>query len=169
MEDDTVECEGAEESPVHCSTANGELRQDSGELIDFYSDIPSLLPSSSELFVCPAVTEEAVNELPVCPVTTIEVCVEQSVHHELSVRPVMTTEVIPLSAMLPVLGVAIWYVWAAYTIPETLDSQVQPTQSPSPTSSSVSSVILCPAATASCQSLRSSFDSNPQIKGSAAC
>ncbi len=36
------ESEGAEKSPTHCTTAEGELRQE--DLIDFYSDIPSLLP-----------------------------------------------------------------------------------------------------------------------------
>ncbi len=104
-EDDTVECEDAEESPTHCSTADGELRQDSKELIDFYSNIPSLLPSSSEMFTYPVLTKEAVYELPVCPVMTTEICVELSVHPELSVSPVTTTEVIPLSTALPVLGV----------------------------------------------------------------
>ncbi|KAI2667572.1 IgA FC receptor [Labeo rohita] len=52
--------------------------------------MPPLLPPSSELSVCP----------------------------ELSACPEMTTEVIPLSTTLPVLGVIMWCVWATHTIPE---------------------------------------------------
>ncbi len=48
-EDETVESEGTENGPGHCTAAEGELRQDSENLMDFYSNIPSLLPSSSEL------------------------------------------------------------------------------------------------------------------------
>ncbi len=32
--DETVESEGMEESPAHCTTAEGKLRQESGDLID---------------------------------------------------------------------------------------------------------------------------------------
>ncbi len=50
----------------------------------------------------------------------------------------MTTEVIPLSAMLPVLGVAIWCVWPVYTIPETPDCYDFPPSLPLPPP------LLCP-------------------------
>ncbi len=51
-----------EESPAHCTTAEVELRLYLEDLIDFYSDIPSLL-SSSELPVSPELTMEVCNEL----------------------------------------------------------------------------------------------------------
>ncbi len=88
--DEVRECEDLEESLAHCTTTEGEQILDSEDFIysnsDLYADMPILLPPSSELPVCP--------EMSVCPVTT--------------------TEVVPLSAVLPVLGVAIWCVWAAW-------------------------------------------------------
>ncbi len=47
----TVEREGAEESPAHCTAAEGEQSQDSENLMDWdtYADMPVLLPPSSEL------------------------------------------------------------------------------------------------------------------------
>ncbi len=114
------------ESPTHSTTAEGELRQDSGDFIDFYSEV--LLPSSSELIVCPE--------------TTMEVCFELFICLELSVCPVMTMEVgFELSACLGLLsvclschehGVAIWCVWAACTISETLDCHELPPSLPLP-------------------------------------
>ncbi|KTF92951.1 hypothetical protein cypCar_00033347 [Cyprinus carpio] len=77
-EDITMEHECAEGSPTHCSTDEGELRLDSENLIDFYSDVPSL-PSSS---ACPVTAMKAIYELPVCP--------ELSACLELPVCPVMT-------------------------------------------------------------------------------
>lgn len=53
--DNATERGGAVEIPVHCTTAEGELMQGSGEL-------PSLLSTSS----CPDTDMEAVNELSVC-------------------------------------------------------------------------------------------------------
>ncbi len=139
------------ESPTHSTTAEGELRQDSGDFIDFYSEV--LLPSSSELIVCPE--------------TTMEVCFELFICLELSVCPVMTMEVgFELSACLGLLSVCLsvlswawcchlvcvgsmhhlWNPWLSWT----------PTQPPSPTSSPVFSIILYPTVAASCQPLSSS-------------
>ncbi len=91
--------EGLEESPAHCTTTEGECPQDSEDLLNFdldlYSDMPCLLPSS-EPPICP--------ELSICP--------------QLSACPEATTEVVPLSLALPVLGVTIWCVWAAHTVLE---------------------------------------------------
>ncbi|KAI2651798.1 Homeobox protein dsc-1 [Labeo rohita] len=88
---------GLEESPAYCSTAEGELVLDSEDFIysnlDLYTDMPILLPPSYELSVC----------------------------RELSVCPVVTMEIVPLSALLPVLGFTICCVWAAHTIPESPD------------------------------------------------
>ncbi len=128
MVDETVERMRAEVSPAHCTTAEGELNQDSEDLIDVYSEIPCL--PSSESSSCPDTAMEAVYERSVCleqfvcPVTTMEVgyvlfvSPELSARIELSVCPVMTMDVVTLSAVLPVLGVMICCVWAAYTIPE---------------------------------------------------
>ncbi len=46
-----MEHEGAEESPTHCTAAEGEQSQDSEDLIDWdtYADMPVLLPPSFEL------------------------------------------------------------------------------------------------------------------------
>ncbi len=79
---------GLEESPTHCTTAEGELRQDSGGLIDFFSGLPSF-PSSSS---CPDLAMEAVNEQSSCP--------ELYACPELSACPKMTTDVGSLSAAL---------------------------------------------------------------------
>ncbi len=112
--DDVREHEGLEESPAHCTTAEGELLLDSVDLIDsdldLYVDMPILLPPSYELSVFP--------ELSVCPVSAKEAIYELSVYPELFICPVATTEVVPLYAVLPVLGFTIWCVWAAHTIPE---------------------------------------------------
>lgn len=70
MVDETVEREGMEESLVPCTTAEGEQRQDSRDLIDFYSEV---FPSLSELFACPVMAKDAVYELPVCPEMTMMV------------------------------------------------------------------------------------------------
>ncbi|KAL0164042.1 hypothetical protein M9458_039795, partial [Cirrhinus mrigala] len=98
--DNARERESLEESPTHCTIGEGEIQLDSGDLIDcdmdIYVDMPVLLLPSSELPACP--------ELSVCP--------------GLSACPEMTREVIPLSAALPVLGIAVWCVWVAHTIPE---------------------------------------------------
>lgn len=42
-----------------------------------------------------------------------EAIYELSVSYESSVCPITTMEIIPLTAALPVMGVAIWCVWAA--------------------------------------------------------
>ncbi len=123
--DETVESGSVEESPAHCTTTEGELRQVSEELdaCPFSSRLNRLsalncqsvlncLPILNYLS-CPFTTMEVsfelsvCLELSVCPVMTMEVGFELFAHPELSVTPVMTTEVIPLSAVLPVLGVAI--------------------------------------------------------------
>lgn len=48
-----------EEIPAHCTTAGGELPPDSVDLIDFYSEIPSILPSS-KLSAFPDTAKEAI-------------------------------------------------------------------------------------------------------------
>ncbi len=92
--DSMMDSKSVEGSSAHCTTAEGEIQLDSGDLIEFdmdiYADMPILLPPSSEISACP----------------------------ELSVCPVETTEVVPLSTVLPVLGVGFWCVWAAHTVPE---------------------------------------------------
>ncbi len=112
MVDDAKEHEGLEESPAHCTTAEGELQLNSVDLIDsvldLYADMPTLLPPTYE----------------------------QSVYPELSTCPAATMEVIPLSAELPVLGIAIWCVWAAHTIPDNPGAhKFPPTHPPCPASS----------------------------------
>ncbi len=85
--DETVKSESAEKSPTHCTTAEGELRQE--DLIDFYSYIHryQLLSSLSEISACPVITKKAIYELYVCPETTMEA--------------------VPLSETIPVMGVAL--------------------------------------------------------------
>ncbi len=90
-----MDSDSAEGSSAHCTMAEGEPSSVDCYL-DIYADMPPLLPPSSELSACP--------ELSVCP--------------ELFACPEMTTEVVPLSATLPVLGVAMWCVWVAHTILE---------------------------------------------------
>ncbi|KAL0152561.1 hypothetical protein M9458_052284, partial [Cirrhinus mrigala] len=62
LEKFTVEREDAEESPAHCTSAEGEQMQDSGDFInniDIYADMLPIFPLSFELsvypepFVCP--------------------------------------------------------------------------------------------------------------------
>ncbi len=103
------EHEGLEENPAHCTTAEGEHPQESEDLINFDmdSDMPCLLPSS-EPHIYP--------EPSICPEPSV--CLEISVCPELSACPVTTMEVVSLSAVLLLLGVTIWCVWAAHTIPE---------------------------------------------------
>ncbi len=54
-----MDCESVERSSAHCAVAKGELRMDLGEwkvegdLIDLYTDLPPLLPPSSEPSVTP--------------------------------------------------------------------------------------------------------------------
>ncbi|KAI2651799.1 Tetratricopeptide repeat protein 17 [Labeo rohita] len=97
--DNASERKGLEESPTHCTICEGEIQLDSGDLIDcnmdIFVDMPVLLPPSSELPACP--------ELSVCP--------------KLSACPEMTTEVVPLSAALPVLGVVMWCLDLPPTLP----------------------------------------------------
>ncbi len=64
---------------------------------------------------------------------------------ELSVCPVTTMKVIPLSAALPVMGVAIF---GSTHHPRKPSLSWSPPQPPSPASSTVSSVVFCPAAAA---------------------
>ncbi len=66
--DEASERKGSEKSPAHCTTAEGELPQDSEVLIDFNTELPCL-PSSSGLSSCPDLAMEAVSVClpgPVC-------------------------------------------------------------------------------------------------------
>ncbi|KAI2646317.1 Multimerin-1 [Labeo rohita] len=87
--------------------------------------VPLLREAICELSVCPELS--ACLGLPVCPVMTMKVCNELFVCPELSVTPV-----VPLSEALPMLGVTIWCVSAAYTIPETPDCHELPPSLPLP-------------------------------------
>lgn len=69
--DETVETEGAEESPSYCSTTDGELGQDSG-FNRLFSVIPSL-SSYSEISAHPVTANNAIYKLPVYPEVTMEV------------------------------------------------------------------------------------------------
>lgn len=62
--DETVEHMRVEVSPAHCTTVEGELNQDSEDLIDVYSEIRRL--PSSESSSCPDMATEAIYELSVC-------------------------------------------------------------------------------------------------------
>lgn len=62
--DETVEHMRVEVSPAHCTTVEGELNQDSEDLIDVYSEIRPL--PSSESSSCPDMATEAIYELSVC-------------------------------------------------------------------------------------------------------
>lgn len=111
--DVSVGSKGTVESSSHCSTARGELRLHS-EDFDLYEDMPCLLPPSSS--VCPLMTTEVKIELSVY--VELSVCLELSACPEPSIGPEPTTEFITLYVILPVLGIAIWFVWAAHTFPE---------------------------------------------------
>ncbi len=69
---------------------------------------------------------------------------------ELLVCPELSTSpVVPLSDVLPVLGVAIWCVWAAHTSPESLESHKSPSPHPQPTICAVGSPWVCQSSSAS--------------------
>ncbi len=105
-----MDSKSVEGSSAHCTMAEGEPSSVDSNL-DLYADMPCILPPSSS--VCPVMITEVVFELSACP--------ELSVCPELSACVTMTIEVVPLSLVLPVLGVALWCVWAAHTIPKCPD------------------------------------------------
>ncbi|KAL0168702.1 hypothetical protein M9458_036924 [Cirrhinus mrigala] len=87
IEEVTVEHEDAEEGPIHCTSAEGELKQDLGlgssekDLINFdediYADRSTLIPPSSELFIDP--------EPSVCP--DLSACLDFPPSFALSTHP----------------------------------------------------------------------------------
>ncbi len=97
MVESAVDSESTEEGSAYCTMAEGELNSDNCTL-------PALLPSSA----CP--------EFSVSPVSAMKAICELSVRPELSTYPETTTEIVSLSLALPVLGVALWCVWAAHTV-----------------------------------------------------
>ncbi|KAL0170155.1 hypothetical protein M9458_034751, partial [Cirrhinus mrigala] len=91
-EEFTVEHEDAEEGPAHCTSAEGELKLDLGQMDlinfneDIYADMPPLIPPSSELSIDP--------EPSVCP--DLSACLDLPPTLSLLLHPL-----IPASAMPP--------------------------------------------------------------------